>query len=102
MYKRLFASAIIFGMAAIAPPVQAQVACADRDDIVTRLEGNFHEVQLATGLQANGVLVEIWASPGTGTWTIFLTSPDGTSCITSSGAELTIGLAKAATKGVAG
>ncbi len=35
MFKRLIAGALVFGMAAMAPPAHAQVSCAARSDIVT-------------------------------------------------------------------
>ena len=66
MFKRIFASAIIFGMAAIAPPAHAQ-ACTPRDTLIGDLSDRYAETQLATGLQGNGVLLEIWASPAQGT-----------------------------------
>ncbi|MDU8927939.1 hypothetical protein RXV86_11140 [Alisedimentitalea sp. MJ-SS2] len=102
MYKRLFASAVIFGMAAIAPPAHAQARCVGRDALVAGLEKRYAEAQIATGLQSNGVLIEIWASPTTGTWTIFLTDPEGIACVTSSGEGLALGLLPNMAKGVAG
>ncbi len=102
MYKRLITGGLVFGMAAIAPPAEAQPLCTDRTALVARLTGAYDEVQLATGLQGNGVVVEIWAAPGSGSWTIFLTGPEGLSCIASSGTGLSLGLMPQPIEDVAG
>lgn len=99
MFKRLFTGAMVFGMAAIAPPGLAQSACSPREIVAERLGDGYHELQLATGVQTNGNVIEIWASPATGTWTILMTVPNGTSCVMSSGTGWALGLLDDAPKG---
>lgn len=86
MFKRHLALALIFGMAATAPPALAQsMRCAPRDTLTERLERVYSEQQTAVGLQSSAKLIEVWSSPETGTWTILMTMPDGTSCVLASG-----------------
>ena len=85
MFKRLFTSALVFGLAATAPPVLAQASCAPRDRVIERLETGFAETIAGVGLQSPESLVEIWSSEKTGSWTILTTRPDGLSCIVAHG-----------------
>ncbi len=92
MFKRLISGAVLFGMAATAPPVSAQgVHCAARDRVVERLESKFSEVLTTCGLQGattnRATLVEVWASEKTGTFTVILTNPQGVSCIVAAGTD---------------
>ena len=84
MFKRLFSSAIIFGAAALAPPVFAQ-NCLPRDTLVERLDKTYHEQSTGAGLQNPQQLLEIWSSPDTGSFTVFITRSDGLSCVMASG-----------------
>jgi len=85
MFKRLISAALVFGMAALAPPAGAQVACADRDFVVARLAEYYGEKLDALGLRTDRELIEIWSSDQAGTWTILMTRSDGTSCVVASG-----------------
>ena len=85
MFKRLIAGALVFGMAAMAPPAHAQVSCAARSDIVTWLTRDHAEKLNAIGMKTDHQLVEIWSSDKTGTWTILLSKADGVSCIIAGG-----------------
>ncbi len=88
MFKRHFVLALVFGMAATAPPVMAQALnCAGRDMVTERLASGYDEKQTGLGLQSENRLVEIWSSEKTGSWTILVTLPDGTSCVLASGAN---------------
>ena len=89
MFKRLITAGLVFGLAGIAPPVQA-AACANRTDVVDRLQSKYSEVLTAGGLQsARPVqnMVEVWSSPQTGTFTVILTNPSGVSCIVATGTD---------------
>lgn len=107
MFKRLCSTALIFGAAALAPPLAAQaqaqgVACLPRDALVERLEGRYKESPPAGGgLQSPQQLLEVWASEETGSFTVFVTRPNGVSCIVATGQNWT-GATTAATGGVAG
>ncbi len=68
--------------AAQGPP--AGSACTSRDEVLRVLAENFQEATIGRGLQANGTLLEVYASKS-GTWTIVLSWPTGLSCIVSTG-----------------
>ncbi|MBS9717685.1 hypothetical protein ACFFUT_18585 [Pseudohalocynthiibacter aestuariivivens] len=89
MFKRLLTAGLLFGMAATAPPAHA-TSCAMRDQVVDRLKSEFSEQLTAGGIQATRsaqTLLEVWASPETGTFTVMLTSPNGVSCIVAAGTD---------------
>ena len=81
MPRALIIAALILG---ITTPAQAQMACGTRDTIVERLKGKYGEVRRGGGL-AGGVLLEIWASEATGTFSILQTYPNGWACIMAAG-----------------
>lgn len=89
MFKRLVSTAVIFGTAALAPPVFAQQAsapsCVTRDALVETLMHNYGEDLLGRGLQTPQQLLEVWSSPDTGSFTIFVTNPDGHACVVATG-----------------
>lgn len=64
---------------------QAQSACAPRDSVLERLTQSYGETRQSIGLGSNDALVEVFASPETGSWTITVTMPDGTTCLVASG-----------------
>lgn len=86
MYKRIISAALLFGMAALAPPAVA-ATCAPRDAVVERLSTRYSETVTARGLQNAEALIEIFTSPETGSFTILLSRPDGISCIVSAGSH---------------
>jgi hypothetical protein len=64
MFKRLFSSALVFGMAAMAPPALA-VTCAPREGLVQHLQTAFSESLSSAGLQNSqpvDTMIEIWSS----------------------------------------
>lgn len=86
MLKHIFAAGILLGLPAIAPPVQAQaLQCADRQIVADRLTDGYSEQLIAGGLQNSRRVVEVWASPETGTFTIVMTTAEGLSCVVASG-----------------
>lgn len=87
MFKRICTMALIFGALAAAPPTPgiAQVACGYRSDIVAALAGKYGESQRGVGIQSPTSVFEVWASAKSGTWTILMTRPDGTSCLMANG-----------------
>jgi len=64
---------------------QQQPACADRQVVVERLQSRYGEVRQSIGLGQNNSVVEMFASPTTGTWTIVVTTSAGISCLVASG-----------------
>lgn len=86
MFKRLLAAAAVFGAAALAPPeAEAQATCLARDDLIKQLSERWKEAPVGRGLQSADQLLEVWASPESGTYTVFITRADGVSCIIATG-----------------
>ena len=82
MYKRVLTAALVFGMAATAPPVaEAQLSCGDRNAMVEQLSRTYGEARKGAGLAGQAALFEIWASDVTGSWTILKTTPNGVACV---------------------
>lgn len=73
----------------IATGVGAQVLpCWPRPEMMARLK-KLGEEPMLTGLQPNGMLLEMYASPE-GKWTVAITSPQGLSCMVAVGDSLQI------------
>lgn len=105
MFKRLCSTAVIFGAAALAPPEMAHaqaMTCLPRTALIERLEGGYNEHLAGGGLQNPQQLLEVWASDESGTFTVFVTRPDGVSCIVATGQHWNSTTTAAAPKGVAG
>jgi hypothetical protein len=92
--KRAFMPALVFAtMAGIALPaapagaqmVRAQMVCAKRADMVRQLDEKYGETRRSMGLAEGRGVVELYASEETGSWTILITSPQGTACMMAAG-----------------
>ena len=59
--------------------------CAPRPVVLERLTERFGETRQSIGLGAQGAVVEVFASTGSGTWTITVTMPTGVTCLIASG-----------------
>lgn len=59
--------------------------CAERDVIVATLATRYGETAQSMGLGPGNRVVEVFASEETGTWTITVTSVNGTTCLVASG-----------------
>lgn len=59
--------------------------CGDRAGILAHLAETYGETRHSIGLAANNSVMETFASATTGTWTITVTSPEGTTCLVASG-----------------
>lgn len=71
----------------LAAPAMAS-KCDLRANIVDKLAGKWGEQLTAGGLQklsTGQVMVEVWASRATGSFTVMISRPDGTSCIVAHG-----------------
>ena len=88
-------SKILKGLAFLAPfaaaagvalpsPSHAQTVCSNRTNFIKELSSQHREDPVAMGLAANGSVLEVLASKD-GTWTILITSPNGTSCVVAVG-----------------
>ncbi|MXU64913.1 hypothetical protein [Oceanomicrobium pacificus] len=85
MFKRLLSLALVFGAVSTAPPLYAQSVCGDRDSVIDQLESRFGEVHAHSGLTGPGALLEIWTSPETGSFTVLMTRPNGSTCVMTTG-----------------
>ena len=65
----------------------AQTACLTHDKLVDLLHGRYSEQPIAAGLESNGRLLEVFAAPDGATWTMVVTTPDGSSCVVAVGEE---------------
>ena len=59
--------------------------CGARDQIVAQLGNRYGESVRSIGLAPRNRIVEVFASDETGSWTITITSADGTTCLMASG-----------------
>jgi putative Ca2+/H+ antiporter (TMEM165/GDT1 family) len=66
----------------------AEVAskCGPRADLVKVLTDKYHEIPVAIGMVDDKLIMETFAS-NTGTWTMFFTNAEGTSCMVSAGKD---------------
>jgi len=89
MFKRLIAFGLGIGAVITAVPAHAD-NCALRDQVVTRLQAQYSEQLTAGGINSTAsktTVVEVWASPETGTFTVMLTNAQGLSCIVATGTD---------------
>ncbi|MEO1611047.1 MAG: hypothetical protein AAFU55_01620 [Pseudomonadota bacterium] len=59
--------------------------CAKRDQIVAQLKSVHGESRQAVGLQQNARVMETYANPETGSWTIIVSMPTGMACLVAAG-----------------
>ncbi len=86
--NRMGNSAILVAAVLGTTPAEAQqVPCAPRDIVVERLKSGYGESPAGLGIQSSGQLIEVWAAPGTGTWTVLMSRPDGNTCVVASGTD---------------
>ncbi len=78
-------TALAFGICGVlSAPAQAQ-NCAPRERVLERLARSYGETRQSVGLGANNAMVEVFASPDSGTWTILVTTAEGITCLVASG-----------------
>ncbi len=82
--------ALIAGLAVVlvASSVTAEPAgrpCGPRSEVVAGLAKKYQESPVAIGVTSGGGLVEVLSSSGGETWTIIVSSPEGISCLVTSG-----------------
>ena len=77
--------AVIASLLLAVPAAAQQGNCNTRQNVVVRLAEGYGETRHGIGLGQNGSMVELYASTETGTWTITVTLPGGSTCIVASG-----------------
>lgn len=87
MQQMLFALSLGFaGLILVAQAGHAQGAqCAPRDTVISHLSEKYGETRRSIGLAGQGAVMEVHAADATGTWTITMTLPNGTTCMIASG-----------------
>jgi hypothetical protein len=76
----------ILALALSAGAAQAQaLSCADHATMVRHLAEGWGESRQSIALDAANSVVEVFASPETGTWTMTVTEPGGPTCMVASG-----------------
>jgi len=82
--------AILAAIVAALPSVAYSQACGGYADAAEALTVQFGETRASSGLAPDGqTLVETWANPATGTWSILFVTPDGNACLMLSGSNWT-------------
>ncbi|UYV37287.1 hypothetical protein N4R57_20440 [Rhodobacteraceae bacterium D3-12] len=90
MLRRLIAAGLGLGAVITAIPAHAADNCAERAQVVTRLQEQYSEQLTAGGLHgqtSKTSVVEVWSSPETGTFTVMVTDAQGQSCIVATGTD---------------
>ena len=72
------------GMVCVASVAHAQSVCHQHAEFVTELGRKYLEAPIAYGLTSTGQVIEVLAS-GNGSWTMIITSTDGTTCAVAAG-----------------
>lgn len=75
---------LIFALA-LPAPAEAQTACGKWADIIRQLGEKYGETRRSLGLAQGKGVIELYASEETGSWTILITSPQGTTCLIAAG-----------------
>lgn len=86
MTKMMFG--LSFGFAALILATQNAFAgsnCAERAVVMAELADKYQETPHAMGIAGDALMMEMFASPGSGSWTITVTTPDGITCLVASG-----------------
>lgn len=68
-----------------APALSQPLNCAPRDRVVQRLADAYGERRQSRGLGSNNLVIEMFASDTSGSWTITVTNTAGITCLVASG-----------------
>jgi hypothetical protein len=92
MKETLFALSLGFGALIIVTQAQAETLaqavvpqCGPRAAVVAQLADRFGESRRSMGIAANNMVMEIYASEASQSWTITVTTPQGQTCLIASG-----------------
>lgn len=71
---------------ALASPALAEApSCGPRAVAIAMVQETFGETLRTRALTSSGMVSETYANDATGTWTILVTAPDGTTCLGAEG-----------------
>ena len=68
------------------------VTCADSDEIEKRLKERFGEELILQSEAVNDRYFQVWRNDETGTWSMFITTPDNLHCLVGTGTDEVKGL----------
>lgn len=77
--------ACLLALAADPVKAQGQARCAPRDIMIARLAERYGETRQAIGLGGPDTVMELFAAPATGSWTITVTTANGLTCLMAAG-----------------
>lgn len=94
MKEKLFALSLGFGALILVTQTQAQTLvqtqasgaqCGPRALVMAQLADRFGETRRSMGIAANNMVMEMFASEASQSWTITVTTPQGQTCLVASG-----------------
>lgn len=86
MTRTLFALSLGFvGLILATQAGFAAPQCGPRAALLAELTNKYNETRRGIGVAANNQVMELFASADTGSWTITVTLPEGTTCLVASG-----------------
>ncbi len=83
--KQFIIATLALSLLTGAAAAQTRSICGARSQIVDTLTGRFGETARSWGMGPDNRIIEVYASDETGTWTITVTAPDGTTCLVAAG-----------------
>ncbi len=72
-------------LALLATEAAAQSPCNQREKVIGHLAEKYGETPVAVGVTNKGGLVEVLSTGDGNTWSIIVSTPDGTSCLVAAG-----------------
>jgi len=75
---------LVSGPAHAADPI-GDVICAERAEMLRRLEVEHGATRQGSGLRGHEAVIEVWTVPATGDWTLVQSYADGRACIVAIG-----------------
>ncbi|MGO4907550.1 hypothetical protein ACEN2J_04370 [Pseudorhodobacter sp. W20_MBD10_FR17] len=88
MREKLFALSLGFGALIMVTHAQAETLgaqCGQRGAVMAQLVDQFGESRRSMGIAANNMVMEVFASDASQSWTITVTTPQGQTCLIASG-----------------
>ena len=84
-FRVTIAAVALMGGMPLSSGAEPTPACAPREQVVARLETVYGETRRRAVRETDDWLIELFASAETGSWTIAVTTHDGTACLVASG-----------------
>lgn len=81
---RLIFAATVAAAFAASPASAGETICGTRDSVLKQLASEYQEAPVGIGLASNGAVVELLTS-SSGTWTLIVTMPKGSTCLMGTG-----------------